>query len=51
MQCYDRSNGFNAGSFNDQMASSNLLRLWIIPYRSVDVNGYDIGDVDEPELV
>ena len=49
MPCCDRSNGFNASSFNYQMAKN--LRLWIIPYRIIDVNGYDIGDVDEPELV
>ena len=49
MPCCDRSNGFNASSFNYQMARN--LRLWIIQYRSVDVNGYDIWDVDEPELV
>jgi hypothetical protein len=49
MPCCDKSNGFNAGSFNYHRARN--LRLWIIPYRSVDVNGYDIGDVDEPELV
>jgi hypothetical protein len=47
MPCCDRFNGFNASSFSYQMARN--LRLWIIPYRSVDANGYDIGDVDEPE--
>jgi hypothetical protein len=27
----------------------NIGLLWILPYRSVDATGYNIGDVDEPE--
>ena len=48
MPCCDRSHHFNLGSFNSVTAIN--IRLWIIPYTTVDVNGYDIGEVDLPEL-
>ena len=48
MPCNDRSRGFNLGSFNYPMATS--IRFWIIPYSTVDINGYDIAEVDIPEL-
>ena len=48
MPCCDRSKGFNVSSFNYHMIQS--MRFWIIPYSTVDVNGYDICEVPTPEL-
>jgi hypothetical protein len=46
------SNCFNASSFNSQWQGIFGYTLFMdYPNRSVDVNGYDIGDVDEPEFV
>ena len=48
MPCCDRSKGFNICPYNYHMSQS--MRFWIIPYSTVDVNGYDICEVNTSEL-
>ena len=49
IQCSDRSNTFYATPYNYNVVKQ--MRFWIIPYSTIDVNGYDIDEVDEPELI
>ena len=43
--CFDRSKDFNYMTFNYDKLKD--FRFWIIPYETVDVNGYDMIDIEE----
>jgi hypothetical protein len=45
--CFDRSSGFNRENYNN---NSKHFRMWIIPYHTIDINGYDIQEIDENEI-
>ena len=43
--CFHRSKDFNYITFNYNKFKA--FRFWIIPYETVDVNGYDMIDIEE----
>ena len=45
--CFDRSEGYNTANYSSR---SQNIRMWILPYHTIDVNGSNIKDVTEQEL-
>jgi hypothetical protein len=47
IECPDRSNGFNNSEYD---RFSKNIRMWMIRYQQIDMNGYDINDISQTEL-
>jgi hypothetical protein len=47
--CFDRSNGFDTETYNSN--TSKNLRMWIVPYHFIDVNGHEISEILDSEII